>query len=74
MNSSDELIKFLMNIQKYDFNRLTIVEEKYQYEIIPAGYGSYDCKVYDGVNYKDTTFRNIITCVKEIGFEKVILE
>lgn len=74
LKSTEKILFLLENIHTEPVEKMVIKQRKYQFEIENTGIKNsikdmYDCYVYDGNCYKETTLNNIISCVQDVGFE-----
>ena len=68
---------FLKGIENREFNKLTIKEHSYQFELFSRelnGSKYVECFVWDGNSYKGTTLKNIKSTVTAIGCKEASIE
>lgn len=67
------ILGILNNLHENPVDEIIIKQENYQYKIQHTGITNripdmYNCYIYDGTSYQDTTLNNIISCIQNIGF------
>lgn len=77
--NEEAICYFLQDIEEKEFNRVVIKEDKYQLEIYPTGITNnradmFECWIYDGNSYKDTTLNNVMSIVQDIGCNEATIE